>query len=310
MPSPIVQVKDGAGPFTSVTNGKNITPGAAVVIDLVSKDADSWTCTCVSGDDTTDAAAIQSGVVLNTTTKQATLTAPAAGKALIFESKVNGGIGPDGRPSASYTARFALYTPTSPGAQRVVAVNETTEGDSTYGYIKQVNAAIRAIGTGGGSTPTGTGVRKVVAGVENAAASLIVNADVDAAAAIAGSKIVAATTSVPGTMSAADKTKLDGMQPEGAAVAIPALAIDWAAGHVFTKALAAGLNTFTFANATSGRMITVRLTSNAGGSTVAWPTVRWAGGVAPTQSTPSKNDVYTFFHDGTNIYGTVVQDLA
>lgn len=39
-----------------------------------------------------------------------------------------------------------------------------------------------------GSTPTGTGLRKVVAGVEDAAASLLVNADVDAAAAIALSK--------------------------------------------------------------------------------------------------------------------------
>ena len=37
----------------------------------------------------------------------------------------------------------------------------------------------------------------------------IVNADVKSDAAIAGSKLVAATTSVPGSMSAADKTKLD-----------------------------------------------------------------------------------------------------
>lgn len=41
----------------------------------------------------------------------------------------------------------------------------------------------------GSPTPTGDGLRKVVAGVENAAASLLVNADVDAAAAIAGTKI-------------------------------------------------------------------------------------------------------------------------
>jgi len=39
----------------------------------------------------------------------------------------------------------------------------------------------------------------------------IVNADVKSDAAIAGSKLVAATTSVPGSMSAADKTKLDGI---------------------------------------------------------------------------------------------------
>ena len=40
---------------------------------------------------------------------------------------------------------------------------------------------------------------------------VIVNADVKSDAAIAGSKLVAATTSVAGSMSAADKTKLDGV---------------------------------------------------------------------------------------------------
>ena len=40
----------------------------------------------------------------------------------------------------------------------------------------------------------------------------IVNADINASAAIAGSKLVAASTSVPGSMSAADKTKLDGIE--------------------------------------------------------------------------------------------------
>jgi len=40
----------------------------------------------------------------------------------------------------------------------------------------------------------------------------IVNADINASAAIAGSKLAAATTSVSGSMSAADKTKLDGIE--------------------------------------------------------------------------------------------------
>jgi hypothetical protein len=43
--------------------------------------------------------------------------------------------------------------------------------------------------SGGGTTPTGTGLRKVVSGVEDAAASLLVNADVSASAAIAGTKV-------------------------------------------------------------------------------------------------------------------------
>ena len=45
------------------------------------------------------------------------------------------------------------------------------------------------VAAGGGTTPTGTGVRKVVGGVENAAASLVLNADVDPVAAIAGTKV-------------------------------------------------------------------------------------------------------------------------
>jgi hypothetical protein len=44
-----------------------------------------------------------------------------------------------------------------------------------------------------GTVPTGTGLRKVASGTENAAASLLVNADVDAAAAIAVTKLAAGT---------------------------------------------------------------------------------------------------------------------
>lgn len=96
-------------------------------------------------------------------------------------------------------------------------------------------------------------------------------------------------------------------QTQGAAVAIAAMAIDWSLGTVFTKTLAAGANTFTFSNQASGMVITVRVTGAA--STLTWPTVKWAGGVAPTQ-TASGIDVYTFVHDGTSIYGSVVQAMA
>ena len=96
-------------------------------------------------------------------------------------------------------------------------------------------------------------------------------------------------------------------QTQGAAIAVSAMAIDWALGAVFTKTLAAGANTFTFSNQASGMVIVVRVTGAA--STPTWPTVKWAGGVAPTQ-TASGIDVYTFVHDGTSIYGSVVQAMA
>ena len=85
-------------------------------------------------------------------------------------------------------------------------------------------------------------------------------------------------------------------QTQGAAIAVAALEIDWALGAVFTKTLAAGANTFTFSNQASGMVIVVRVTGAA--STLTWPTVKWAGGAAPTQ-TASGIDVYTFVHDGT-----------
>ncbi len=96
-------------------------------------------------------------------------------------------------------------------------------------------------------------------------------------------------------------------QTQGAAIAVAALEIDWALGAVFTKTLAAGANTFTFSNQASGMVIVVRVTGAA--STLTWPTVKWAGGAAPTQ-TASGIDVYTFVHDGTSIYGSVVQAMA
>lgn len=157
-------------------------------------------------------------------------------------------------------------------------------------------------------SPFGVGDnKKVTLAAVRAALMPIVNADI--AGTIDGTKLAAATAAVPGSMSAADKTKLDGIQKQGAAVAIAALSIDWTAGLIFTKALAVGANAITFTGAASGMSISVRLTG-AGGSTVTWPAgTRWASGAAPTQ-TPAGTDVYTFIHDGANIYGTVAQAMA
>lgn len=91
-------------------------------------------------------------------------------------------------------------------------------------------------------------------------------------------------------------------------VAIPAANIDWSAGGMFTKALAANI-VFTFSNLVAGRAIKVEITGDAA-STVTWPAVRWPGGVAPVQ-TLSKVDVYTFItFDGVNVDGTSVQNMS
>jgi hypothetical protein len=85
---------------------------------------------------------------------------------------------------------------------------------------------IEDTGGGGGSTPTGTGFTHITAGVQDAAAKLVVNADVDAAAAIAASKVVQATgTGFPhvtaGTLDAAS-VKVD--VTNSAHVTVPATA--------------------------------------------------------------------------------------
>ncbi len=177
---------------------------------------------------------------------------------------------------------------------------------------------------------TGTGIPHVALGVLSAASSLIVDADVtdvglakitglgsNVAAALAtfsSANIKTACTDETGSggalvfaTSPTLTTPIINGQIIGATVAISAMAIDWTLGTVFTKTLAGGANTFTFSNQASGMVITVRVTGAV--STLTWPTVLWAGGVAPTQ-TGTGTDVYTFVHDGTSIYGSVVQAMA
>jgi hypothetical protein len=85
--------------------------------------------------------------------------------------------------------------------------------------------------------------------------------------------------------------------------------INWNTGYVFTQTLSAN-TTFTFSNQTSGQVIVVRLTNTASNYTVTWPTVRWAAATAPTMTVGAKSDVYTFIYDGSNTYGSVVQNMS
>lgn len=92
-------------------------------------------------------------------------------------------------------------------------------------------------------------------------------------------------------------------------VVISALDIDWRVGSVFSKTLAAN-STFTFSNVADGNVIVVALTNTASNFTVSWPTVKWAGGVAPVQTVGAKIDVYTFVRVGSVTIGSVVQNIT
>jgi hypothetical protein len=69
-----------------------------------------------------------------------------------------------------------------------------------------------------------------------------------------------------------------------------------------------GNATITMPTATSGKSFIMLLKQDGTGSrTVTWSTVKWAGGTAPTiTSTASRQDILSFFADGTNWYGVVV----
>jgi hypothetical protein len=141
MVSPAVEVKDGAGAYASTDGGVDVTPGNTITIHLIDSSADSWSISCITTDDTSVAATVTSGLTINTVARTATFTAPVAGKAYRFRSQVNGGINGNGRADTSYTTTFCIYTLT--GGRRVIAADETTEGDSTFGWIVWLNDLVR-----------------------------------------------------------------------------------------------------------------------------------------------------------------------
>lgn len=149
MPSPLCQVKDGSGAYQATANGVDVTPGNTITINLIDTSADSWSIECVYTDELSDAATVTAALTIDSNLRTATFTAPAEGRTYIFRSKVNNGIGPDGKVKSSYSTTFGVYTLTANG-YRVVAANETTEGGS-FGWVKPVNEIVRAGGGGGGS---------------------------------------------------------------------------------------------------------------------------------------------------------------
>ena len=88
-----------------------------------------------------------------------------------------------------------------------------------------------------------------------------------------------------------------------------ATTINWAVGNMFTLTLNANL-TVNFSNQIAGQTIVVRFTNTASNYTVTWPTTRWPAGTAPTMSTGAVSDVYTFLYDGSNTYGSYVQNMS
>jgi hypothetical protein len=146
-PNPACEIKVGAAAYVTAVGGVDMTPLETIIIRLASQvDVDAWLIECITTDDTSDAGTVYASLTIDSTNKTATFTAPAdTGKAYRFRSRVNGGIDRNGVAAPSYSTTFCLYTLVD--GRRVMAADESTEGDSTFGWIKWINDMIRNFGS-------------------------------------------------------------------------------------------------------------------------------------------------------------------
>lgn len=151
MSSPICEIKVGLTAYQPTNDGVNSTPGAAIIIRLVSgAGVNTWSIRCLTTDQTLVADVITGSLIVDPLLKTASFGAPTARpKAMIFESIVNGGVDINGRSRSDYRSTFGLYIPTTAGV-RVIAANETTESNSDFGWIVSINDVIANGGGGGG----------------------------------------------------------------------------------------------------------------------------------------------------------------
>jgi hypothetical protein len=148
----------------------------------------------------------------------------------------------------------------------------------------------------------------------------IVNASINASAAISGTKInpdfgsqtIKTTGTIGIAVTPAANTRLDlNGAYAGNVTAVSALDINCSAGNYFTKTISTN-STFTFSNVASSRAIafTLELTHTSG--TVTWPaSVKWPSDAAPTLTT-GKTHLFMFVTDdgGTRWRGAALVDYV
>ena len=163
----------------STLNGVDVTELSTVNISLADlAGVKQWSIQCIGTDELHSAATINAGLTIDYVNKTASYTAPAIAdsSALIFESKVNNGIDANGVTQPSYTTTFAVYVLTASG-YRVGAVNETTEGDTDFGWTAKVNTPIRYSAIPSYTAGTGMVLSGGAYNVQAANDSITINAD-------------------------------------------------------------------------------------------------------------------------------------
>ncbi len=196
-PNPACLVNSGSPPT-------DVSASATVNVALqTTAGAAYWFLTCVGADDLTSVATINASIAINLSAKTATFTAPnGAGQAVIMQSTVGVGTGSsqgagtdaNNTVQPSFTTTFKVNVPTS-GGLHVIATNEKLEQDATYGWVNEINKALRAVA--GATVPVPPLVRANVPTLLTAGQS--------------GSTVLTDTTSGPFTLTLPSIGIADGM---------------------------------------------------------------------------------------------------
>jgi hypothetical protein len=147
LPSPACTVNGGSVPA-------NVGGGTTITIALADPTgAQYWSIHCTSTDETNVATTIDATASVNQATKTATFTAAAGtGSSMIFTSVVGvEGLGIDGNRQSVPALTTTFKVNVLAGGLAVIAANEGLEQNPVYGWLGEVNGAIRTAGGSGGA---------------------------------------------------------------------------------------------------------------------------------------------------------------
>lgn len=140
-PSPLVLINS-----TQQINGVNVAKGSTVTVALASTaGVYAWDLFCIGTDELSTVDSVNATIIINHANNTATFTMPDGyGTAVILKSIVNNGVDVNGVVRPEYTTTCGVYVLSTPGNHRVGAQNETTEGDSVFGWLSKLNPLIRS----------------------------------------------------------------------------------------------------------------------------------------------------------------------
>lgn len=220
-------------------------------------------------------------------------------------------------PASSGLVGIGTISPTSlfhvVGTSTTGIVNETTSSTITSGTILDITGTSTALAAGnegmniaisganGTNAITATGLRISVTNT-NATSGTNVGLDVTASGATTDNIAINATGNGKFT---GQYYSVKFALTDGATIAL-----NWNNSNCQSVVLG-GNRTFTFANPKSGARYAIELTQDGTGSrTLTWPTIRWAGGSAPTlTTTPNKTDIVFIYYDGTDYFGDITKNF-